>query len=350
MHVGQGAHRLEASARGEPGPSQRPLPLHQLAVGGQQGDGGPKTVHLLLRDSQEVGLCDVVVEDDQDDGRRAVVVDGPVGRVVAQVWGESRRHGDRPHRPPLPLQEEGPCGLPAPEHPEGVGVHRAPPAEVAEVAGRPSGRVELVDLPAQVAGLAGEGRREAVDGGGVLHVAEELPAAPAPDAAPACCGPGVGGSGAPPLLGSAHGGPVPAGQQGQPRVGEHQPPLGGGYAGGQPETLKGRRELGGPLIGDAQQPGQVAQGEPGPVGEQVEGALLGGLQEGGQHVFGDAPLAPPLVDVLGHGDPRQGPLGGERAPAFDPVDGVSEADGGVDRGQPPHRVVGGRCRRLPLQG
>ena len=103
----------------------------------------------------------------------------------------------------------------------------------------------------------------------MLHVAEELPAAPAGDAAPVGCGPGVGGSGAPPLLRSAYGGPVPAGQKGQPRVGEHQPPSCGGDAGGQPETLKGRRELGGPLVGDAQQPGEVAQGEPGPVGEQV---------------------------------------------------------------------------------
>ena len=108
--------------------------------------------------------------------------------------------------------------------------------------------------------------------------------------------------------------------------------------------------LGGPLVGDGQQSGQVAQCEPGPVGEQVEDPLLGGLEQGGQHVLGDASSGAAVVDVRGHGDPHQGPLGGQRAPAVDPVYGVPQADGGVVGGQPPHRVVGGRRRSLPFQG
>ena len=53
----------------------------------------------------------------------------------------------------------------------------------------------------------------------------------------------------------------------------------------------------------------------------------------------------------GKGGPaRQGPLGGQSAPAVHAVDGGPQADGGADGAQPPHGVVGGRCGRLPLQG
>ena len=47
-------------------------------VGDQQGDAGAGAVHLLPRHAQEVGLGDVVLEDDQDGGPDAVVVGGPV--------------------------------------------------------------------------------------------------------------------------------------------------------------------------------------------------------------------------------------------------------------------------------
>ena len=151
---------------------------------------------------------------------------------------------------------------------------------------------------------------------------------------------GVGGSGAPPLLGPADGGAVPAGEQGQPQVGEGQAAACGGDAGGEAEALQGRGELGGPLLGHPQQAGQVAQGDPGPVGEEVEGAFLGGLEQGGQQVLGDAPPGPAVVDVFGQGRPHQGRLGGERTAGAHPVQGGAQVDGGVDRGQPPHRVVG----------
>ena len=153
-------------------------------MGDQQGKGGPRPHHLLKRHAQEVGGRQVFVEDDQDGGACAVVVGGSMGGVVAQVGREPGGHRAGAHGAALPLQEEGPGRLAPAQHAEGVGVDRAHPAEVPEVAGRSDGRVELVDLPAQVAGLGRQGRYEAVDGGGVLHVAQELAAAPAGDAAP----------------------------------------------------------------------------------------------------------------------------------------------------------------------
>ena len=82
-------------------------------MGDQQGKGGPRADHLLGRHAQEVGDGDVFVEDHQDGGLLAVVVDGPVGGVVAQVGGEpgGDRHGA--DGPALPLQEEGPGGVAA---------------------------------------------------------------------------------------------------------------------------------------------------------------------------------------------------------------------------------------------
>ena len=124
----------------------------------------------------------------------------------------------------------------------------------------------------------------------------------------------------------------------------------GGDAGDEAEPLQGGGDLIGAMTDEAQQPGQVVEGEPGPVGEQVEGALLGGLQQGGQHVIGDSPSASVLTNVVGHGSPRQGPLGGKRAPGVHPVDGFPQADGGVDRGQPPHPVAGGSPGRVALDG
>ena len=53
-------------------------------------------------------------------------------------------------------------------------------AVVAEVAGGPVGRVQLLHVPAAAAGLAVQGGDEAVDGGGVLQVPEKLAAAGPP--------------------------------------------------------------------------------------------------------------------------------------------------------------------------
>ena len=116
--------------------------------------------------------------------RRAVVVQGAVRRVVSQVGGQPRRHGDGPHRPPLPLQEEEQSLASPAQDTEGVGQHGVQPSFVAEVARRPPGRVELHNLPVCRAGLCCQGDEEPVHRAGVLDVAEQLAAAGAGDVAP----------------------------------------------------------------------------------------------------------------------------------------------------------------------
>ena len=80
------------------------------------------------------------------------------------------------------------------------------------------------------------------------------------------------GGDAPPLPRQGDGCAVSAGQDGQP-------PVGGGEASsripephGEVEALQGVDQLGYPLVGDAEQPGQVSRGHPGPVGDHVQGA------------------------------------------------------------------------------
>ena len=140
--------------------------------------------HLLGRNSKEMCRRQVIVEDDQHGWPHAVVVYGPVRGVVAQVWSEPRPHGDGTHGAPLPLQEEGPYILAAPQHAKRVGVHRATGPEVPEVTRGPDGRIELRDLPPKFPGLPRQRRDEAVDGCGVLQVPQQLAAAPAGDVAP----------------------------------------------------------------------------------------------------------------------------------------------------------------------
>ena len=47
-------------------------------MGHPQGDFHSRALHLVARDADEMGLRDLVVEDDEDDWPRTVVVGGPV--------------------------------------------------------------------------------------------------------------------------------------------------------------------------------------------------------------------------------------------------------------------------------
>ena len=98
---------------------------------------------------QEMAGCQIVIEDHQNGGLDAVVVQGPVGGVGAQVGRDAGRHRNRPQYPPLPLQEEGPHLPRALQDVEGVGVHRVEAVVMAEEAGRPPevGRTGLLPNP-----------------------------------------------------------------------------------------------------------------------------------------------------------------------------------------------------------
>ena len=65
---------------------------------------------------------------------------------------------------------------------------------------------------------------------------------------------------------------VPAGQQRQPPVGEGQPSARVAGPGREAEAFEGDDAVGDPLGRDAHQPGQLLEGDPGPVGDEVEGA------------------------------------------------------------------------------
>ena len=127
--LGQREVRLEAFAGGEPCPSQRPFPLQESPVGDQQGKGGPRANHLLGRHAQEVGDGDVFVEDHQDGGPLAVVVDGPVRGVVAQGRGRAGRPSSRDGRPCAPhSRKKGQAASPRRSMPKASGwMERIPP-------------------------------------------------------------------------------------------------------------------------------------------------------------------------------------------------------------------------------
>ena len=83
---------------------------------------------------------------------------------------------------------------------------------------------------------------------------------------------GDGGLGGPAVQSEAHGGPVPAGQAGQPPVSEHEP---GSVLQRQFAFTEGTEHLVDPAQGDAvHQSGQLLPAAPGPGGQQVEDVLL----------------------------------------------------------------------------
>ena len=95
-----------------------------------------------------------VPKDDQDGWLYAVIVDGPVGRVVPQVGREPGRHRGRSNRPAFPLQEEGPCvGAPA-QNAKGVGMDGSNSVPISEVPRSPVRWIELLDLPSLETGPA----------------------------------------------------------------------------------------------------------------------------------------------------------------------------------------------------
>ena len=229
-------------------------------------------------------------------------------------------------------------------------VDGAHPAVVLEVAGCPSGRVELGDLPRQEWGLHRQSGQESVDGGGVFGVPQQLPRSPAGEIAPLQGGLGVFEGDAPPSLRHADGRAVPTGQERQRPVGEDDASARVAGAVHEPEAFKGVDELGGPLGRDAHEPGQLLESDPGPVRNQVEGALLGGLENDGQHMVGHVRRRPPVGKIVGEVGPFRFRLPRQLAPGGRPFELVAQVDGGGDFDGAPYPVARSGQDRLAFQG
>ena len=190
-----------------------------------------------------------------------------------------------------------------------------------------------------------------MDGCGVLGVSEELAAPPAGDVAPSLGNAGVYRLDAPSLPGRAHGRAVPPGQ-------ERQPPVGKGQAAAlhdDPQDQSGLGQGGHDLVEagkrDVQQAAHMFRRDSRPVVEQVEKALLGGLQQGRQQPVWGLSHRTLHVDVLREGSPHRLRLRGEDTPGRH-VGGqdVAKVQGGGDGGQPPDGFRGACPCRVPFQG
>ena len=212
------------------------------------------------------------------------------------------------------------------------------------------GRVELHHLPVPGASLAGEGGDEGVDGGGVVQVPQQLAGAPAGDGSPVPVFAGIQGRGAPAPSGRSYRCAVAASDDGQAAVGQDQAAFRGGRAGGHPKILQGGDELGEPRAGDPEQPLQVPGSDPGPVGEQVDDALLGWLEQGGQEVVRKVPPRRGRVEACGERRAGRGRSRGSAPSAVIRVEDRAQAEGGTGGRQPPDRVIGACAHRILLQG
>ena len=184
----------------------------------------------------------------------------------------------------------------------------------------------------------------------MLRVPEQLAAPPAGDVAPLERAFGVLQGDAPPLARDGHGGAVPAGQERQPPVGEGQPSSRAAGPGRQAEAFEGDDAVGDPLGRDAHQPGQLLEGDPGPVGDEVEGALLYGLEKDRQHVVGDVPPRTVDGEVGGRVGALRFRLYWKLSARPHPVEGVAQVDLGADLRRTPYPVARPRQHRKAFHG
>ena len=108
--------------------------------------------------------------------------------------------------------------------------------------------------------------------------------------------------------------------------------------------------MGDPLGRDAHQPGQLLEGDPGPVGDEVEGALLYGLEQDRQHVVGDVPARTLYREVGGRVGPLRLRLYWKLSARPRPVEGVAQVDLGADLWRAPYPVARPRQDRKAFHG
>ena len=116
----------------------------------------------------------------------------------------------------------------------------------------------------------------------MFDVPEKLAAPPAGDVAPSFATVKVYRLDGPTFPGRTHGGAVPPGKERQPPVGEGQAAALHDDPPDQPSLGQGGHDLVEAGARDAQQPAHMLRRDSRPVVEQVEDALLGGLQQGWQ--------------------------------------------------------------------
>ena len=264
--------------------------------------------------------------------------------LVVTTWSPS---------PMRPVQEKGKLPSRPPRHAEGVGPHRVERAVVPEEPGGPPGRVELGGLPTLGAALTGQSRQEPVHRLGVLQIAQQLDAAGAGQVAPGQGRCRVQGRNAPPPPGRAHGGAVPSGQQSQPAVGEGQQAAALHHqAGGQVQSPQPFQGLEAPGLLHPQQLPQVGRGQTGPIEEQVQGALPGGLEHRGQQEVGRVlpGRVRVQVQVRGGGLPAGRSLAGQFPARPHVVQDFPQAQRNRAGGRAPYRGTGSGASPVALQG
>ena len=110
------------------------------------------------------------------------------------------------------------------------------------------------------------------------------------------------------------------------------------------------QKLGDPRPLHLQQPTQVSGRHPGPVGEQVEAALLRRFEQRRQQVVGCGVVLPVHVEVFGEGDPLGRLLGRQLSVGSGVLQGPTEVEGYRARGYAPYGR-GWVCRHsVPLKG
>ena len=137
---------------------------------------------------------------------------------------------------------------------------------------------------------------------------------------------------------------VPAGEDAEPPVGEGKPSLGGGNAGHEAEAFQRRDDVGDAGFREVHQARHVPLQHPGPVGEQVEGAFLGWLEEHGQRACGVR------RQLAGQGRQRGRGFGSRRVPGAEAFQHVAQVQRGGHLGGTPYEGVDPGEDRVALQG
>ena len=186
---------------------------------------------------------------------------------------------------------------------------------------------------------------------GVLNVPEQLTGSCSGDVSPGSGTVRVCKGGAPSLLHRAHGGAIAPCEDREPQVGKDEAATAlYNVVDDETQACEPLQKLGDPRPLHLQHPTQVSGRHPGPVGEQVEAALLRRFEQRRQQVVGCGVVLPVHLEVFGEGDPLGRLLGRQLSAGFGVLQGPTEVEGYPARGYAPYGR-GWVCRHsVPLKG